>query len=314
MRREPVLSFGPFRLMPSLGLLFEADRPVHLGSRALKILQILAERAGELVEKEELTRLVWPTTFVDEGNVRVHISALRRALGDGHNGSRYIVNIPGRGYRFTAPVNRSLDTQAFKRNSVATSTLPQFVPRLIGRDEAIAKLKTLLTRERLVSVVGSGGIGKTSLALAAAPSWLTDSGYELHFVDLALVSDPDSVVTTVASVIFGTRIREDVIAALLHELRERQVLIILDNCEHVIKSIATFCQAMLAGTQFIQFLATTREPLTIPGEQTYRLSALPPPPIRDPITAAQAPPYPAVQLFLERAVANAHTFGLRSAD
>ena len=314
MRHEPVLSFGPFRLMPSLGLLFEGDRPVHLGSRALKILQILAERAGELVEKEELTRLVWPKTFVDEGNIRVHISALRRALGDGHNGSRYIVNVPGRGYRFTAPVNRSSDTRVTKRNSVATSTLPQFVPRLIGRDEAIAKLKTLLTRERLVSVVGSGGIGKTSLALAAAPLWLTDSGYELHFVDLALVSDPDSVVTTVASVIFGTRVREDVIAALLHELRERQVLIILDNCEHVIMAAATFCQTMLAGTQFIQFLATSREPLRIPSEQTYRLSALATPPISETITAVEALRYPAVQLFLERAIANVDTFEIRDAD
>ncbi len=314
MRHGPVLSFGPFRLMPSLGLLFEGDRPVHLGSRALKILQILAERAGELVEKEELTRLVWPTTFVDEGNVRVHISALRRALGDGHNGSRYIVNIPGRGYRFTAPVNRSLDTQAFKRNSVATSTLPQFVPRLIGRDEAIADLKALLTCERLVTVVGSGGIGKTSLALAAAPLWLTDSRYELHFVDLALVSDPGSVVTTVASVIFGTRVREDGIAALLHELRDRRLLIILDNCEHVIRAVATFCQTMLAGTQFIQFLATSRERLRVPVEQIYRLSALTTPPISETITAADALRYPAVQLFLERAIANVDTFEIRDAD
>src|SRR5260370_38734938 len=108
--------------MPFLGLLLEEDRPVHLGSRALEILQILAERAGELVEKEELTRLVWPKTFVDEGNIRVHISALRRALGDGHNGSRYIANIPGRGYRFTAPLNQSPDTQLTHRHPAWSST------------------------------------------------------------------------------------------------------------------------------------------------------------------------------------------------
>src|SRR5258707_12472738 len=229
MRYGPVLSFGPFRLMPSLGLLLEEDRPVHLGSRALEILQILAERAGELVEKEELTRLVWPKTFVDEGNIRVHISALRRALGDGHNGSRYIVNIPGRGYRFTAPVNRSLDTQVTERNSVGTSTLPQFVPRLIGRDEAIDKLKTLLTCERLVTVAGSGGIGKTSLALSAAPLWLTDSGYELHFVDLALGTDLSSVIRTYASVMFGTRFPHVAIAPLLRDLRPGPAWTMLSN-------------------------------------------------------------------------------------
>ena len=110
-----VFSFGPFRLIPSLGLLLEGDRPLHLGSRALTILQILTERAGEVVEKEELARLVWPKTFVDETNLRVHISALRRVLGDGPDGSRYIVNIPGRGSRFAATVERLLDGTVVKQ-------------------------------------------------------------------------------------------------------------------------------------------------------------------------------------------------------
>ena len=109
------LHFGPFRLIPSLGLLLEGDRPLQLGNRALTILQILTDRAGEVVEKEELARLVWPKTFVDETNLRVHISALRRVLGDGHDGSRYIVNIPGRGYRFAATVERLLDGPALER-------------------------------------------------------------------------------------------------------------------------------------------------------------------------------------------------------
>src|ERR1700756_5478491 len=96
-----VFSFGPFRLIPSQALLLEGERPLQLGSRALAILHILAERAGEVVEKDELARLVWPKTFVEEtNNLRVHISNLRRALGDGQNGSRYIAYIPGRGYRF----------------------------------------------------------------------------------------------------------------------------------------------------------------------------------------------------------------------
>ena len=87
------ISFGPFRLIASRGLLLEGDRPLHIGSRALTILQVLLERAGEIVEKKELARLVWPNTFVDEANIRVHIAALRRALGDGQNGERYIVKI-----------------------------------------------------------------------------------------------------------------------------------------------------------------------------------------------------------------------------
>jgi DNA-binding winged helix-turn-helix (wHTH) protein len=98
------ISFGPFRLLPAQFLLLEGDKPVSLGSRALEILIVLLERSGELVTKQELMARVWPNIFVEPANLTVHISALRRALRDGRNGNRFIVNIPGRGYRFVAPV------------------------------------------------------------------------------------------------------------------------------------------------------------------------------------------------------------------
>src|SRR5271170_7336460 len=102
---DHTITFGPFRLIPSQGQLLEGDTPLRVGNRALTILQVLVERAGKVVDKRELARLVWPNTFVEEANIRVHIAALRRALGDGQNGARYIVNIPGRGYSFTAAVS-----------------------------------------------------------------------------------------------------------------------------------------------------------------------------------------------------------------
>src|ERR1700728_3761280 len=102
---DQAITFGPYRLIPSQRLLLEGNRPLHVGNRALTILQILIERAGNVVDKRELARLVWPDTVVEETNIRVHVAALRRALGDGHNGARYIVNIPGRGYSFTAAVS-----------------------------------------------------------------------------------------------------------------------------------------------------------------------------------------------------------------
>jgi predicted ATPase/DNA-binding winged helix-turn-helix (wHTH) protein len=314
MTHELTLHFGPFRLIPSLGLLFEGDRPLQLGNRALTILQILTDRAGEVVEKEELARLVWPTTFVDETNLRVHISALRRALGDGHDGSRYIVNIPGRGYRFAATVERLLDGPALERKTSPTFPLPHGLTRLIGRNVAVEKLKAELTRERMITIVGSGGIGKTSLVLAATPSWLTDSGYDVHFVDVALVSEPSTVATTVASVILGTKVHEDVVVALLNELWDRRLLIILDNCEHVIPAVARLCETLLSSTQFVKFIATSREALRIPGEWIHRLSALPTPPADQTITAAEALRYPSVQLFVERAIANVDIFEFRDPD
>src|SRR6516165_597553 len=108
---DHAISFGPFRLVPSRQLLLEDGKPVRLGSRALDILIALTERPSEVVSKEELIARVWPDTFVEEGNLRVHIAALRRALGDGRAGKRYVANIPGRGYHFAAPVAPSMEVE-----------------------------------------------------------------------------------------------------------------------------------------------------------------------------------------------------------
>jgi DNA-binding winged helix-turn-helix (wHTH) protein len=102
------ISFGPFRLLPAQFLLLEGDKPVSLGSRALEILIALLDRPGELVTKEELMNLIWPNVFVEPANLTVHISALRRVLRDGRDGNRFIINIPGRGYRFVASIQASM--------------------------------------------------------------------------------------------------------------------------------------------------------------------------------------------------------------
>jgi DNA-binding winged helix-turn-helix (wHTH) protein len=102
------ISFGPFRLLAAQFLLLEGDKPVSLGSRALEILIALLDRPGELVTKEELMNLIWPNVFVEPANLTVHISALRRVLRDGRDGNRFIINIPGRGYRFVASIQASM--------------------------------------------------------------------------------------------------------------------------------------------------------------------------------------------------------------
>jgi DNA-binding winged helix-turn-helix (wHTH) protein len=104
------ISFGPFRLLPAQFLLLEGDKPVSLGSRALEILIALLDRPGELVTKEELMNLIWPNVFVEPANLTVHISALRRVLRDGRDGNRFIINIPGRGYRFVASIQASMQS------------------------------------------------------------------------------------------------------------------------------------------------------------------------------------------------------------
>lgn len=316
--RELEINFGPFRLIPRQRLLLEGDRPIPIGNRALTILQILIERAGKIVDKRELTKLVWTSAIVDEANIRVHICAIRRALGDGQNGACYIVNIPGRGYSFAAEVSHPLEVshadRGLKPTARPTSTLPNFITRLVGRGDAIIKLKAELARERMITILGSGGIGKTSLALAAAPSWSSASSYEVHFADLALVTDPAGVPAAVAAALSTTTIYEDIIGAMLNALHDRRVLIILDNCDHVISATAGLCAALLTGTKDVRILATSREALRIPGEWIHRLAPLRAPPENEATTAAEAMNYPAVQLFVERAVANVDTYELSDED
>jgi DNA-binding winged helix-turn-helix (wHTH) protein len=168
---ECSFSFGRFRLLPGQQILLEDEKPVRLGSRALDILTMLVEHAGELVSKDELTARVWPGTFVEESSLRVHIAGLRRALGDGHAGSRYVANIPGRGYRFVARVAASEETgRAAPKPPTAAPThnLPASLTRMIGRDTITGALSAELPRRRFITIVGPGGIGKTTVALAVA--------------------------------------------------------------------------------------------------------------------------------------------------
>ena len=169
-----VILFGPFRLLPVQRLLLDADKPVRLGSRALDILIALAERRGKLVSKRELMRVVWPDTVVVEANLTVHVAALRRALGDGQAGNRYIVNIPGRGYRFIAPVTFAEGSRspAHLPTKVRPHNLPRRLTRLIGRAEVVDSLLQRVPTQRLITIVGPGGIGKTAVALDVADELL----------------------------------------------------------------------------------------------------------------------------------------------
>jgi DNA-binding winged helix-turn-helix (wHTH) protein len=187
------ISFGPFRLLTEQRLLLEGERPVRLGSRAFDILAALVERAGEVIGKEELIARAWPQTYVEEVNLKIQVSALRRALGDGQGGNRYLITVPGRGYNFVAPVRREealLTSPAPPVPSTTPNNLPFAVTRMIGRDDAVAALVTRLSRQRLVTIVGAGGIGKTTVALAVAERLMVSYEHGVWLVDLAPLADP----------------------------------------------------------------------------------------------------------------------------
>jgi len=165
-----IFAFGSFRLIPAQRMLSEDGKPVRLGSRALDILAALLERAGETISKEELIARAWPDTVVEEAALRVHVAALRKTLGDGRAGKRYIANLSGRGYAFIAPVTRerALSATAAPTGMAEAGNLPALLTSVVGRDNVISRLVQQLLRRRFITIVGPGGIGKTTVAVAVA--------------------------------------------------------------------------------------------------------------------------------------------------
>jgi DNA-binding winged helix-turn-helix (wHTH) protein len=243
------ISFGPFRLFATQRLLLEGDRPVRLGSRAFDILSVLIENAGAVVGKDELIARAWPQTFVEESNLKIQVSALRRALGDGQGGHRYVLTVPGRGYNFVAPITVEQAPRALESVVAPTAdgphNLPHAITRLIGREDAVEAIRSRLSQGRLVTVVGPGGIGKTTAALAVAEQMIPAYEHGVWLVDLAPLAGPGSVASTVAAVL-GLEIHaDDPVPALGAALRDRRMLLLLDNCEHVIEEAADLAQALL---------------------------------------------------------------------
>jgi len=295
MRR---FGFGPFFLIPEQQLLVKNETRVRIGGRALEILAALVERPGEVVSKAELLSRVWPSTFVEEGNLKVNVAMLRRALGDGRQGARYIATVKGRGYRFVAPVQVAEQGPAARAHN-----LPIPATRVIGRADAVDAILSRFEETRLMTIVGAGGIGKTTVALAVAERMIGTVEHGVWFVDLAPLSDPALVPAAIARAIGLTVHSADMYAALEAFLRERRLVIVLDNCEHVVGAAALCVERILAEAAGVRILATSREPLRARGEQVHRVPPLETPPDLPSLRAADAMGFPAVQLFVERAAA-----------
>ena len=242
------ISFGPFRLFLAQRLLLEGDTQARLGNRAFDILAALVERAGEVVGKQELMARVWQKAFVEEANLKMQVSALRRALGDGQGGRRFVANIPGRRYSFVAPIGFVEPPQAAMPAAtmhVGAHNLPDAATRMIGREEAMAALASRLSSGRIVTIVGPGGVGKTTVALAVAERLIGSYGDGVWLVDLAPLGDPRLVPSAVATVL-GLGIRtENPLPSLVAGLRDRRLLLVLDTCEHVIDAVAALGMAVL---------------------------------------------------------------------
>jgi predicted ATPase/DNA-binding winged helix-turn-helix (wHTH) protein len=304
---EGALCFGRFRLDLARSQLLLDERALQLGDRALQVLCVLAVAKGALVSKDELMARVWAGQVVEENNLQVQISALRKTLDPDGTGESCIVTVPGRGYRLLGVGNGPPAEPAPAHHN----NLPQLANALIGREPDVAEIEALLSRYRLVTLVGAPGVGKTSLSLQVGADLLTRFPDGARFVELAPLERPELVGEAVAAVfglpMHGERPATDAVAAFL---RSRRVLLILDNCEHVIAAAAKLADALLKTCPGVFLLATSREALSVAGEHVYPVPLLVVPPGSTGLTAAQAMGHSAVQLFVERAASALGRFSL----
>ncbi len=319
---ERALHFGRFSLDPARKLLLDDGRAVRVGSRALDLLIALVERAGDVVSHDDLFARVWPHTVVEESSLRVHMSSLRKALGDGLGDARYITSLPGRGYSFvmtvtegrTTPGAASLapgaEATVVTAMSAAVRPLPSRLTGIVGREQVLAALSDKLRQSRFVTIVGTGGIGKTTIALALAHQIAGRHADGACFVDLASLDEPALVPGALATAI-GVAVPEpNPWPALETALASRDMLVVLDNCEHLIVAAATLVERVLRAAPRVHVLATSREPLEAESEAIHRLETLAVPPAERELGVDEALQFPALRLFVERAAANADDFRL----
>lgn len=300
------ITFGPFELLPSRRTLLKEGVALPVGSRAFDILLALVEQPGHPISSADLIARVWTHSVVHPGALRVHVAALRKTLQDDRRRPCYILTTPSKGYRFAAPVRRSLLPKAFAAGQSHADREAHGAgfdterAGLLGRATVLAELQTLVRRHRCVTVTGPGGVGKSTVVRTMIRS-TRDQGRAPRVVDLASVERPEDVPHAINAACGLQVAGFDGVAALVEQLRDAEFVLVLDNCEHVIDAAAQCAERILAGAARIQVVATSREPLRIAGEWVHRLAGLTAPGEDDPQGLASAMAFDAVRLFIEQA-------------
>src|SRR3984893_8785303 len=315
------IEFGRFSVLRHRRELLAEGRPLDLGGRVFDVLMVLIEASGAVVSKDTLMKRVWPDRIIEENSLQHQISALRRVFAADRD---LIRTIAGRGYQFTGEIR----TVSATPNALATAgtpaatpapsrpstNLPEPVSELIGRDAELDEILDLSTSHRLVTLTGAGGIGKTRLGFEAARRLLPRFADGVWAIDLARLSDPELVPVTVATAL-GLELASGMASPLsvANALSSKQIMLVLDNCEHVVDAAARMAESLLRANPAARVIATSREPLRVEGEWVY-----PVPPLAVPTEGSpdgeDSLRYGAVRLFVERARAAAPSFSPDARD
>ena len=296
------LSFGQFRLSRLEKRLERDGNHVHMSGPAFQILTHLVEHSGKIVGKQALMDAAWPNLSIDESNLFFHIHELRKALGV--DGNRYILTVPRKGYCFIAPIEWQNDAE---RNSIPT-IFPIGPPRaippplsLIGRAVSVDEIALLVSSHRTVSIIGPGGMGKTSVAITVSHQLASKFRDGACFVELGPVEDSARVAEAFAIALGLPVKRAYPLDDILHFIQPKEMLICVDGCEHVIDECAKVIEEIVCSSADVRVLATSREALRIEGEWVVQLPPLPCAPIANDLPTSAIASYPAIQLFIERA-------------
>jgi non-specific serine/threonine protein kinase len=297
VKRETQIIFAPFRLDTANQQLFRGGRRVALRPKSFAVLQYLAERPSQAVTREELLDTIWADVNVSDTSLKVCVREIRSALGDDATKPRFIETMPRSGYRFIA--------------TTAADNLPLQLTSFIGREREIAEIEERMKQARLLTLTGAAGSGKTRLAIHVAARLADDYTDGVCWVELAALSDPALMPQTIAAML---GVREQPNRALTETLRDylrpRQILLILDNCEHLVAACATLADALLRACPGLKMLATSRQSLGVNGEAIW-----PVPPLSIPNAIGSSPAeelirFEAARLFIERASAVRPRFAL----
>ena len=295
--------FGDYRFIPAQQRLMLADNPLRVGARALDLLHILVVRAGEVVSKEELIAGAWPDTFVHESNLKVNIAALRRIFARTAPGISFIATVNGRGYRFISPLRvygGNGPRLPYLSAEGAFRKLPDLAG-VVGRDDIIADLAAKFLECRFVTVVGPAGVGKTTVAIALAKELTARYRDGVCFVDLTVIGDPQLTEATIAASLGVGSKWTNILAGIVEALHGRELLLVLDNCEHVLSNTSAIAEHLTMAIPGLRILATSREPLRSRSETIFRLSPLAYPDDQHGKNWTDAMAFPAMDLFARRA-------------